>query len=180
MDIREQVVNLLKEKTEGVQELSAEIRKLEDRKKNDHLDARYIQSDIEPKIGELRWQRRNRIDAAAVALRDLAEGHRQQIQNSNRLKGEELNDDARLFAFPGLLKPEDVEAIMDRNQGNHTVLQMAARYAEQNGMKINRVYDSGKAAAIANVNDLEGAGKLYIDHWIDKENANEMLTKFFG
>ena len=180
MTIKEQVVSLLQDKTAEIQQTMAEIKKLEDRKKNDHLDFNYIQREIDPKISDLRVRRNNQLDSAFAALRDLSAGYREQVRNSHRLEGGELTDDARLFSFPGLLKAEDIDAIMDRNDGNHTMLQLAVRYAEQNGLKINRVYDSGKAAEISNVDNLEGAGKLYIDHWIDKENANEMLGKFFG
>lgn len=180
MTIKEQVVSLLQDKTAEIQQTMAEIKKLEDRKKNDHLDFNYIQREIDPKIGDLRVRRNNQLQSAGVELHKLTEAYREQVRNSHRLEGGELTDDAKLFSFPGLLKPEDVEAIMDRHQGNHTMLQMAVRYAEQNGMKINRVYDSGKAAEISNADNLEGAGKLYIDHWIAADNANEMLGKFFG
>ena len=180
MNIRDQIVNFLKERTEEIQAYSAEIRKLEDRKKNDHLDAAYIAHEIDPKIGELRWKRGSVRDVAEANLRKMAEAYRDQVRNSHRLEGGELTDDAKLFSFPGLLRPEDIDAIMDRNQGNHTMLQLAVRYADQNKLKINRVYDSGKQAEINNVDNLEGAGKIYLDHWVDKDNASEMLTKFFG
>lgn len=180
MNIRDQIVNFLKERTEEIQAYSAEIRKLEDRKKNDHLDAAYIAHEIDPKIGELRWKRGSVRDVAEANLRKMAEAYRDQVRNSHRLEGGELTDDAKLFSFPGLLTPEDIDAIMDRNQGNHTMLQLAVRYANQNNLKINRVYDSGKQAEINNVDNLEGAGKIYLDHWVDKDNASEMLTRFFG
>lgn len=180
MTIRDQIVGLLKERTAEIQATVAEINKLEDRKKNDHLDIRYIQHEIDPKIGDLRVRKNNQKDLAGADLKKMAEAYRNQVRNSHRLEGAELTDDARLFSLPGLLKPEDIDAIMDRNQGNHTMLQLAVRYADQNGLKINRVYDSGKAAEIGAVNDLEGAANLYLSHWIDQANATEMLTKFFG
>lgn len=180
MTIRDQVVSLLKEKTAEVQETMAEIRKLEDRKKNDHLDFNYIQHEIDPKIGDLRVKRNNQKDSAYCALRDLAAAYREQVMNSNRVKGEELTEDAKLFTCGVQLRPEEVEAIMDRSAGNHTMLQLAQRYAQEHGIKINRVYDSGKAAEIDNVNQLEGAANIFLSHWIDQSNAAEMLVKFFG
>ena len=180
MTIKDSIVDLLKEKTAAVQEVCAEIAKLEDQKKNGHLDAGYIAKVIDPQISELRLKRHNRKDEAEVALHKLAEEHRQAVLNSNRIKGEELTDDARLFTCGVQLKPEEIEAIMDRSAGNHTMLQLAQRYAQEHDIKINRVYDSGKAAEISSTNDLESAGKLYLDHWIDQSNAGDMLSKFFG
>ena len=180
MTIKQQVVSMLKERTAEIQQTMAEIKKLEDRKKNDHLDFNYIQREIDPKIGDLRVRKNNQIDSAWVALRNMTEAYREQVRNSHRLEGGELTDDAKLFSFPGLLKQEDIEAIMDRNDGNHTMLQLAERYAEQNGIKINRVYDSGKAAEINAVNDLEGVGNIYLRHWVTQDNAVEMMTRFFG
>lgn len=180
MTIKDQFVSFLKESTAEVQELSAQIEELEARKKNDHLDHTYIQHEIDPKIGELRFRRHDKIWTSQAQLEKIAEAYRQQVLNSNRIKGEELTDDARLFTCGVKLQPEEIDAIMDRNAGNHTMLQLAVRYAQENGIKINRVYNSGKAAEIENVNQLEGAAKIYFSHWIDKNNASEMLQKFFG
>ena len=179
MNVGTQMYNLLKESTAEMKKITGEIQRLEDRKKNDHLDARYIQAEIDPQIMDLRVKRNNLKDSTEVQIRRMAEAHREAVKNSHRLEGGELTDDAKLFSFPGLLKPEDIEAIMDRNQGNHTMLQLAVRYADQNKLKINRVYDSGKAAEINATNDLEGTSVMYVRNWMETGAADEMLGRFF-
>lgn len=179
MTIGEQVLNVLKSRTTEVQDVVDKMRELEDRKKNDHLDQKYIRDVLDPKLTELRVKRGNIKNLTEAEIRKMTEEYMEQVRNSHRLNGGELTDDARLLSFPGLLRAEDVDAIMDRSQGNHTMLQLAARYAEQNGLKINRVYDSGKAAEIKAVTDLQGVGVLYIKNWMDSNRAQEMLEKFF-
>lgn len=180
MEAKKEVVSFLKDKTEEIQELVKQIDDLEYQKKNGHLDAEYIAKVVDRKLSELKYQKSQKKQFAVDELKKILEGYRQQVRNMNRVKGEELTEDAKLFTCGVPLRPEEVEAIMDRSAGNHTMLQLAARYAEQHNLRINRAYDSGKDAKLKAADGLEYAGKVYLDRWVDQDNSGIMLDKFFG
>ena len=177
MNIKDVVFSSLREKTDEIQEIMGRIQKLQEKKKE--YNSEIIEKEIEPEIGALRFKKNTLKNTALSDLETLLESKRVEVMNSNRLDGKELTEDAKLFSFPGLLTAEDVEAIMDRNATNHTMLQLAMRYASQNKLQIRRVYHSGRAEEMQLIDAVGEAGNFYIRNWIDNEKAYSMLKKFF-
>ena len=75
MTIGEQVLNVLKSRTTEVQDVVDKMRELEDRKKNDHLDQKYIRDVLDPKLTELRVKRGNIKNLTEAEIRKMTEAY---------------------------------------------------------------------------------------------------------
>lgn len=77
-------------------------------------------------------------EAALAEINRLSAEKMEEITAANRITGEKLTDDAKLFGAGVALNALDIEAIFDRNRGNPTMEQLAYKYAEQHNIRINR------------------------------------------
>lgn len=158
-----------------IQDILDEIRTLEDDKKN--RDQSYINT-LNSKIKSLKMRIGDMKNGIMSDVATMGNNRKQELIQMTRLKGEDLTDDYKLFNCGIKLSPEEVDAIIDRNAGNDTMIQLALRYANKNGIKSNRVY-YGKALEMKETDQVYEAVRMYVDHWIDNEKAGEMLDKFF-
>lgn len=178
MNIYSKVKNSLREKAKEIKDVVKEMDKLEDYKKNGHLDPDYIRNVIDPQIHELRLKVARMKDSALGDIQKLVDEQKGILRKKNQINGAELTDDAKLFTCGVRLTDREIEDLIDRNGDNPTMIQLALRYAQDNGIKVNRVYNN-HTVEIRECDNFYESAKIYVSHWIDMKNADEMLDKFY-
>lgn len=156
-----------------IQEMNSLKEELDDPDRSDSYkrSAQLRINTIRMKIGSMK-------NAVQDECKRIIDWNRAEMLKGNRLKAADITEDAKLFNLGVTLPVEEVEAIFDRNAGNLTMQRLAQLYASQHDMKMsgNRIIVNEEVQAM---NNIENTANLYIDHWIDKPNAYEMLEKFF-
>lgn len=173
------IKNYLRGQRIEIEKLVDEKLRLQDELDDPKIAHDYKQKTIIPKMGELRHKISEKKFYAEEEVKKMVDAAKQEIHSLNDLKGEDLTEDAKLFSCGVKLTESDLEKIIDRNSKNATMTQLALRYANENGLKVNRVLDT-HSQALSACDDLSGTAHLYIDHWIDNpEQSIKMLDKFF-
>lgn len=173
------IKNYLRGQRIEMEKLVDEQLKLKDELDDPKIAQDYKQNTIIPKLGELRHQISEKKHYALQEVKKMTDGAKQNIQALNNIKGEDLTDDAKLFSCGVKLTNRDLEQIIDRNSKNPTMIQLALRYADENGIKVDRVLDT-HSAALSACDDLYSTAHLYVDHWIDHpEKSITILDQFF-
>lgn len=171
--------NYLRGQRIEVEKLVEEFEKVKEDLKDNRLDEKYKQSVLIPKYGEIRHKISEKKTAIDLEAKRMTEVVKQNIHKLNDIKGEDLTDDAKLFSCGVKLTESDLEKIIDRNSGNPTMTQLALRYANENGLKVQRVLDTHSAELQA-CDDIYGAASLYVKNWIDHpDDSYKLLEKFF-
>ena len=172
--------NYLRNQQAEIEKLVDEKQKLEEEINSSHVSHEYKQAVIIPQLGELRHRISEKKIETELEAKKMSETVKENIKKLNDIKGEELTDDARLFSCGIKLTTKDIESIIDRNSNNQTMIQLALRYAEENGLgKINRVLNTHRSD-LDTCDEIFGSAKIYIDHWIDLPvESVKILDKFF-
>lgn len=181
MNITEQVYTALSESTEAIAKDVAKYTKLQDESKSGKFTEKGIKEDLWPAMNNLRIKIRNDSDAAIKNAKNMIAQYREDSAKLNNLDPELITNDIKLLQAGVPLLPRDLEAILERNQGNITMVQLTLRYAKQNKIDLK-----GIQAKYALFNEEEDTANAldgivyYYSHWINKGNARQMLDKFFG
>ena len=118
-------------------------------------------------------------DAATAEAGEIVKDYQDQLQREDDLKPEEITGDIEILKSGVPLTKRDVMAILERNQDNKTMTQLALRYADNHGIETGVRYRGNQQT----IKDAESANyivHLYVDHWIDRDQAGDVLEKFFG
>lgn len=169
----------LKKSTAEIAELKKEYREYETKLLSGKYNEKYILGTIRPKMLEIKTKIEKRKEAALSSAKELVEAYQEQLRKADELNPEEITPDANLFNIGVKLNARDIKAILSRNENNNTMKQLALRYAKENGV------DLGEHFSIGHENEIKEAGDVntvidYYSRWIDKENAETMLYKFFN
>lgn len=179
MSITGTVKAKLKQLTVDVQELQKQRKALQ--KKIDSKEYSHEQNQkFFTESGMIRQQIVHKLNAAEKEIKTMLDEYRKTVRERDRLHADQITDDAKLFGLGVILPVEEIQAIFDRNQGNHTMQRLAEMYADQHDIKLSRPAASYLSAEYPVITGLENTAHLYIDHWMDKDNADDMLDKFFG
>lgn len=137
-----------------------------------------LQKEIYPKRDELRMKIHNESDRAIASAKELVNQYRQDAAKLNNLNPADITDDIKLLQAGIPLLERDVLAILERNQGNRTMTQLVLRYAEEHGIDTKTYYIGGQAEeeTAKSLDDI----LFYYAKWIDKDNAHDMLRRFFN
>lgn len=108
----------------------------------------------------------------------IVEQYRRDAAKLNNLDPAQLTDDVKLLQSGIILLPRDIQAMLERNNGNRTMTQIILRFAEANDIDVgNTVFMEGKQEeeTAKNIDEV----LHYYAKWIGKPNAKKMLDKFF-
>lgn len=176
MSITEEIKRTLRDKASAIYNLLVEKGALEDELNDPDRSDSYKQS-VRRRLDTIRIQIGNMKNSVQNDCKKILDQRRTQLVAGRRLRGEDVNDDAKLFNLGIVLPVEEVEAIFDRNAGNHTMQRLCQMYANQHDLKMNQRVIQDRDTE--DLNGLENTSILFVDHWIDRGNAFEMLNKFF-
>ena len=177
-NIVQTVYNTLSNHTEEIGKVVAERDKLEGEIKANRYTPVVLQEEIYPKRDELKRKIEIMCDTAFKDARGHIEQYRTDVADSNRLDPSQLTDDVKLLQPGIVLKPQDIQGMLKRNERNRTMIQVILRYAKENNIDAGGTFYVGGEAEEENARNLEGILHYY-KKWIDKRNAKEMLNKFF-
>lgn len=178
MNIGEQVKGVLDRATSEIGDIMEEKARYDDDATCDKFSDEY-RKEAARKAGTCKVLVGNKVNSTIDACDKLIKEYRASCIANNRLKGSEITDDAKLFSLGVDLPVEEIEAIFDRSSGNMTMQRLCRMYADQHGMKLNRVPVSNYALELNALNDLESVVHMYCNNWIHTDKAREMLKKFF-
>ena len=125
------------------QKKAQEYEKLKKERDSGNYTAQYINSELVPEMGKKREELRKLQEEVKKEVRTITEDMKKSISDKERLNPEELTEDVKLLQGGLSLKERDIEGILERNSDNRTMIQLALRYAEEHGLKVNTLYVSG-------------------------------------
>ena len=101
-------------------------------------NAEHIKKVLIPRKQEIESRIRAIKDAANAKIERIAKKYGDEIKAEKVLNGGDITDDAKLLNLGIKLSDIELENMFDRHDGNFTMQTLIKRYADQNGIKINR------------------------------------------
>ena len=178
-DIRQTVYDALKASTEKIAETIAECEVLEKKIESGRYNPQFLKDEIYPKRDTLRGNISRMCESALNEAKAMVSQYREQAVESNNLDPAQLTDDVKLLQPGIILKPQDIQGMLKRNEGNRTMLQVILRYAKENNIDTGGTYYTGGQEE-KDIADGIDTILYYYKNWIDRPNAKEMLDEFFS
>ena len=133
-----------------------------------------------PQRDELTAQIRQRSDLAIKNARELVLQYRKDAEKLNELNVADITDDAKLFNIGVQLTEKDLTEILDRSKDNRTMQQLTHRYAKEHGIFLHgRSFEKENSEEQNTADGLDSVISYY-SRWIDTDNAEKMLDRFFN
>lgn len=173
------VYSTLKDGTEKIAKNIVEREKLEGKIQSGRYSAEALRTEIYPKRDALKQKIKEDSAAALQAAKSLIDQYQADIETMNDLDPAEITDDIKLLQAGIHLLPRDIQAILRRNSGNKTMLQLALRYAKQNDIDTGGTFFVGGERERENAKNLSELVNIY-SHWIDTPDGLKMLDEFFN
>lgn len=178
-NIVQTIFDTLEADTTELDKVKAEHAALEAKIKEGRYSDQALQKEIYPKRDALKRQISDGSTRAIEKAKGLVNQYRQDAERLNDLDPSAITDDIKLLTAGVPLLERDVRAILDRNKGNRTMTQLALRYAKEHGIDMKGTLYVGGDAERTTANNLDGIIGYYA-RWIDKDNAHDMLRRFFN
>lgn len=160
--------------------MQTEYNKLDQDKKSGEYTAEYIAKNITPKQFELKRGMEKIQSKAYSDVKTLTDEMRMYLRGLDVLDPEELTDDVKILNSGVRLTRNDIQGIIDKNSENRTMIQLALRYANDNGIEgINTRYNPAESQmqtfeSIHNVADV-------VIKWFDSPKGyNSMYNRLLG
>lgn len=178
ISIYKTVYDSLKEATANLEALKSEMNELRLKEASGRYTPEAIAKEIHPKAASKRDEIRRNCEAALAEAHKIVEEYKAELRLADALNPSDITEDVKLFQTGVKLNAQDIQAILARNQDNRTMSQLALRYAEENGVDIGNVHYIGHTQELGEAEAINGVIDTF-GRWIDKDNAGDMLDKFF-
>ena len=114
--------------------LTLKIHDLEDKLDGKKYSNEHKEKVIKPELKQVERERETLRENATKKARELAREYMDKQAALDELRGDQINDDARLLTCGIKLTATELEKMFDRNAGNGTMQQIICRYAYEQGM----------------------------------------------
>lgn len=178
-NIVQSVFDSLEADTNEINKTRSEYAAIEKKIKEGRYSNQTLQKEIYPKRDELK---RKVSDASARAIKkahDMVATYRADAEALSDLDPSAITDDVKILQAGVTLTARDIQAIINRNPDNRTMIQIALRYAKEHNIDMKGTYYIGGQQEKETANNLDGIVDYYA-RWIDKENNLDMLNRFFN
>ena len=178
-NIVQSVFDSLEADTNEINKTRTEYAALEAKIKEGRYSNQTLQKEIYPKRDELK---RKVSDASARAIKkahDMVATYRADAEALSDLDPSAITDDVKILQAGVTLTARDIQAIINRNPDNRTMIQIALRYAKEHNIDMKGTYYIGGQQEKETANNLDGIVDYYA-RWIDQENNLDMLNRFFN
>ena len=178
-NIVQSVFDSLEADTHEINKTRTEYAALEAKIKEGRYSNQTLQKEIYPKRDELK---RKVSDASARAIKkahDMIATYRADAEALSDLDPSAITDDVKILQAGVTLTARDIQAIINRNPDNRTMIQIALRYAKEHNIDMKGPYYIGDQQEKETANNLDGIVDYYA-RWIEKENNLDMLNRFFN
>lgn len=177
-NIYQAVYDTLSEGTESLEEQKKRLKTLEEKIDSGRYSSVALQQDVYPMRDKLKRSINDEADKILDNARNMIAEHEEELRKLDVLNPSDITDDVKLFNSGIVLNANDIKGILERNKENRTMTQIALRYAEQHNIEMDVTYNKS-IYAIRELDGLKDAVSRY-RQWIVRENASEILNKFFG
>lgn len=174
----EKVKTLVSEGFTAYQKKSEEYERLKSERDSGMYDIRHINSEITPKMSEVRRELQKIQETTSQKVQELSEAQKKELRHSDSLNPEDLTEDIKLLQSGLSLKERDIEAILERNSDNRTMTQLALRYAEEHGLEVSTMYRSASSESRL-LDSISGAVKTAIRNYDNSSGYNKMRDMIF-
>lgn len=160
-----------------------EISELQEKIDSGYYSQDAIAKDMKPRIDAMKAEIKKAGHEAILSAKMLVDQHRGDVEAAEQLDASEINDSDMKLMSTGLLRAGDLESLLARNVGNHTMTVLGMRYAEEHGLEISqearaRVLATHNAA-FEEINTVNEAVQSF-EKWIASPDSVSVLNKFFG
>lgn len=178
MNIMQNVVDLLNENADSIGKLVAKRDELERDIQSGRFSAAAV-AEMRDKLLDVRASISQAKDETRRAVAQQVNKHVAELEKADALNPDELNEaDVKLLNSGVDLTKRDLTVMLERNQDNATMQQLVLRWARAHDVDMGIAY-IGHEKQIADVKQLPSVTNLYVDHWIDRPNAKDMVQKMF-
>ena len=177
-NIEDTVFRTLDKHAEEIGKVVAERDNLEEEIRSNRYSSRVMKEEMYPKRDDLLRKIDSMRETAIREAKDHINQYRKEAEELNNLNPNALTDDIKLLQSGITLLPRDIEAILKRNEGNRTMIQIALRYAKEHDIEVNTYYIGGEEEK--SIADTLDTVLYHYKKWIDKPNGRAMLRKFFA
>ena len=178
-NITQTVYETLDSRTDDIIGMGVACKQIEEKINSGRYSQKTIDNELKPKLDSMRINQRKACEDALNEARSLISQFREDNAKANQLNPAELTDDVKLLQSGIVLKPRDIEGMLERNENNRTMIQVILRYAEENKIDVGKTYYSGGQEEEKTAKALDSI-LYYYKNWIDKPNAKKMLNRFFN
>ena len=182
--IQDEVYQSLKNDTTAIYDTVKRLHDTEADITSGKYSEQHVRDYLNPKCDELRDKVKAAEGAALDNAQRLVDQYKEQRRAALQLDPESLTPDFQLLTSGIPLAERDLCAILDRSEGNLTMLQLAHRYAKQHEISLPQRYaftgeHDAKRAEIAADGALDAA-KRYTARYMRTLDGQSMLDRFFG
>ena len=182
--IQDEVYQSLKNDTTAVYDTVKKLHDTEADIASGKYSEQHIRDYLNPKRDELKDKVKAAEGAALDNVQRLVDHYKERRRAALQLDPESLTPDFQLLTSGIPLSERDLCAILDRSEGNLTMLQLAHRYAKQHEISLPQRYafmgeHDAKQAEIAADGALDAA-KRYTARYMRTLDGQNMLDRFFG
>lgn len=177
-NINKTVYYYLKEANKEIAKLRKTYNENEEKIKSNRYTPQFKKEGLIPKREELRRKLQLACEDSIRDAKNLVAQYRKDAAELDNLNPADITDDIKLLS-PGIkLLPRDIQGMLKRNEDNRTMVQIIMRYAKENNLDVGyNVYLGGEAERLT-ADALDTIINSY-SRWIDTDNADSMLEKFF-
>lgn len=132
---------------------------------------------IRPEIAKLKRERETLRENATKKVGELAREYMDKQAALDELRGDQINEDARLLTCGIKLNSKELEKMFDRNAGNGTMQQIICRYANEQGLQkdFRRAYYTHSSTCVNLDYDLTYSADVALKHY-DQKSAYEQIA----
>lgn len=178
-NIVQTVYDSLEAATTEIDKTRSEYAALEKKIKEGRYSNQTLQKEIYPKRDELKRKIEGDCARAIKAAHDSIATYRADAEALSDLDPSAITDDVKILQAGVSLTARDIQAIINRNPDNRTMIQIALRYAKEHNIDMKGTFYVGGEAEKETARNLDGIVDYYA-RWIDKENNLDMLNRFFN
>lgn len=178
-NIVQTVFDNLEAATAEINKTRTEYTALEAKIKEGRYSNQTLQKEIYPKRDELKRKIEGDCARAIKAAHDSIATYRADAEALSDLDPSAITDDVKILQAGVTLTARDIQAIINRNPDNRTMIQIALRYAKEHNIDMKGTYYIGGQQEMETARNLDGIVDYYA-RWIDKENNLDMLNRFFN
>lgn len=128
--------DVIKKAIEECNAKGTEINKVIEEIKSGKYTPDTIRNELNPKKNRLNGEINTIQENAIKAVNDNIRDYFEKVDRRWNLMGDEINEDAKLLNAGVKLTNSDIDALMQRNADNNTMLRLICDYAEQNNIRI--------------------------------------------
>lgn len=169
----------LEESRSAIAELVVKRDGLKDAVREGKYSQAYVNEQVQPQISELNRGIERATAEAEQKANAICDAYTAQLEAEDVLDGSQLTDDVRLLNCGITLNERDIAALLEKNKGNATMIQVLARYANEHGLDTNYRY-WGNAGRIQHAKSVRSVAAQYIRNWItDVKQGERLLERYF-